>query len=56
MDKALYSRLVSIRRKIHANPEIGYQENETADLICKELDVLKIPYRKNIAKQVLLRS
>jgi amidohydrolase len=50
MDKDLYSKLVSIRRQIHANPEIGYQEFETADLVCRELDALKIPYKKNIAK------
>src|SRR4051812_24793185 len=50
MNKELQNRLVSIRRQIHVNPEIGYQEKETADLICKELDLLKIPYKKNIAK------
>ncbi len=50
MDKDLYNKLVAIRRKIHANPEIGYQEFETAELICKELDALNIPYKKNVAK------
>ncbi len=50
MDKDLFNQLVSIRRQIHANPEIGYQESATADLICKELDKLHIPYKKNIAK------
>ncbi len=50
MEKEHYNKLVSIRREIHANPEIGYQENETAALVCRELDLLKIPYRKNIAK------
>ncbi|MBA3664882.1 MAG: amidohydrolase [Bacteroidetes bacterium] len=50
MEKVLYNRLVAIRRKIHANPEIGYQEFETADLVCKELDALGIPYKRNIAK------
>ena len=50
MDKVLHNKLVLIRRQIHANPEIGYQEFETANLICKELDILKIPYKKNIAK------
>lgn len=49
MEKALFDKLVAIRRKIHANPEIGYQEHETASLICKELDTLNIPYRKGIA-------
>lgn len=50
MDKELYNKLVGIRRQIHANPEIGYQESETAGLICKELDLLGIAYRKNVAR------
>ena len=50
MNKELYNKLVAIRRQIHANPEIGYQEFETAELVCKELDALGIPYKKNIAK------
>lgn len=50
MNKDLYNKLVSIRRQIHANPEIGYQEFETAKLICKELDALNIPYKRGIAK------
>jgi amidohydrolase len=50
MNKELFDKLVSIRRQIHANPEIGYQEYETAELICKELDSLGIPYKKGIAK------
>ncbi len=50
MDKELKNKLIGIRRKIHANPEIGYQEFETAELVCKELEALHIPYKKNIAK------
>lgn len=50
MEKDLLDKLISVRRQIHANPELGYQEYETADLICKELDALNIPYKKNIAK------
>jgi len=49
MNKELFQKLVNIRRQLHANPEIGYQEHETAGLICRELDLLKIPYRKGIA-------
>ena len=56
MDKVLHNKLILIRRQIHANPEIGYQEFETANLICKELDVLKIPYKKNIAKTGVVAS
>ena len=50
MKKDLLDKLISVRRQLHANPELGYQEYETADLICKELDALHIPYKKNIAK------
>jgi amidohydrolase len=50
MQKEVLDNLISIRRQLHANPELGYQEYETADLICKELDKLGISYKKNIAK------
>jgi amidohydrolase len=56
MDKALYNKLISIRRQIHANPEIGYQEFETENLVCRELDGFKIPYRKGIAKTGVVAS
>lgn len=49
MEKALFDRLVNIRRQIHSNPEIGYQEKETAAVVCKELDTLNIPYKQGIA-------
>jgi amidohydrolase len=50
MQKDVLDNLISIRRQLHANPELGYQEYETAELICRELDKLGIPYKKNIAK------
>lgn len=50
MNVELLNRLIAIRRQIHANPEIGYQEFETANLICKELDLLGIPYKNGVAK------
>ncbi len=50
MKKELLDKLIAVRRQIHSNPEIGYQEFETANLICRELDALNIPYKKNIAK------
>jgi len=56
MNKTLYAKLVSIRRQVLANPEIGYQEFETANLVCKELDALNIPYKKNIAKTGVFAS
>ncbi|MDH5647247.1 MAG: M20 family metallopeptidase [Candidatus Heimdallarchaeota archaeon] len=48
--EALEQKLIEIRRKIHENPELGFQEFETARLITTRLDELGIPYKKEIAK------
>ena len=50
MENELYQRLIQIRRQIHQQPELGYQEYNTAALVCKELDALQIPYKTGIAK------
>jgi len=50
MESALYQQLIQIRRQLHRQPEIGYQEYNTAALVYKELDALQIPYKKGIAK------
>lgn len=41
--------LVNTRREIHENPEVGFEEFKTAELICKELDNIGIPYTKEVA-------
>ncbi len=46
----IFDELVSIRRQIHENPELEYQEFETSALICRHLDKLGIPYKKGVAK------
>lgn len=46
--------LVSIRRKIHENPELGFQEFNTSALIRGELDKLGIFYEYPFAKTGLV--
>ncbi|XP_047332924.1 IAA-amino acid hydrolase ILR1-like 4 [Impatiens glandulifera] len=41
--------MVGIRRKIHENPELGYEEFETSKLIRAELDQMGIAYKYPIA-------
>jgi len=48
--EALASRLVALRRAIHRHPELGFEEFETAELVCSTLDRLGIPYRPSVAR------
>lgn len=45
-----HSEVVAIRRHLHMNPELAFEEYNTADFICKKLDDYGIPYERNIAK------
>jgi amidohydrolase len=41
---------ILIRRQIHSNPELGFEEIETAKLICSKLDEYGISYQSGIGK------
>ncbi|CAK8535878.1 unnamed protein product [Lathyrus sativus] len=45
----VFDWMVDIRRKIHENPEVGYEEFETSKLIRAKLDELGISYKHPVA-------
>ena len=45
----VFDWMVDIRRKIHENPEVGYEEFETSNLIRTKLDELGVPYKHPVA-------
>ncbi len=42
--------IIAIRRHIHINPELSFEEFNTSDFIISKLEGMGIPYKKNIAK------
>lgn len=49
-----FSEIVNLRRELHANPELAFQEFKTADLIYKKLNEWKIETKQGIAKTGLV--
>ena len=45
----VFDFMVDIRRKIHENPELSYQEFKTSKLIRTKLDELGVPYKHPVA-------
>ncbi|CAL5199967.1 unnamed protein product [Lathyrus oleraceus] len=45
----VFDWMVDIRRKIHENPEVAYEEFETSKLVREKLDELGIPYKHPVA-------
>jgi amidohydrolase len=56
MDAQLTDRLIDIRRQIHAQPELGYEEEHTSSLVKQEMDLLGIDYISNIAGTGVIAS
>jgi metal-dependent amidase/aminoacylase/carboxypeptidase family protein len=44
--KSIESYIIDFRRELHKNPELSGQEAQTQKKIMRELDKLKIPYKK----------
>ncbi len=49
ISESLQSRLVKLRRVLHAHPELSGQEGKTAGTICKFLEELGITHRNGVA-------
>lgn len=45
-----HAELIQIRHELHRNPELGFQEHETAKLIATELERLGLPFEAGIGK------
>ncbi len=48
--KLLQPKLVEIRRHIHANPELGFQEVETSNYVSSHLTALGIEHARGVAR------
>jgi amidohydrolase len=48
--RALQPKLVEIRRTIHANPELGFQEIQTSQFVSDQLTALGIEHQRGVAK------
>ncbi len=48
--KDISAELIAIRREIHQNPELGFEEIATSQIICKRLKELGIRFEEGIGK------
>jgi amidohydrolase len=48
--KAYHAELTAQRRDFHANPEIGFDEHRTSDIVAKQLEALGIEVHRGVGK------
>ncbi len=48
--RALQPKLVEIRRHIHRNPELGFQEFKTSEFVSEQLSALGIEHQRGVAR------
>ncbi len=48
--KQYYNDIIDIRRHIHENAELSFEEYKTSEYICAQLDKLNIPYKNGYVK------
>ncbi|KAF3454218.1 hypothetical protein FNV43_RR04665 [Rhamnella rubrinervis] len=53
-NQEIFDWMVGIRRNIHENPELGFEEYQTSELIRAKLDQLGIPYKYPLAETGLI--
>lgn len=49
-----YPKIKELRHQIHMHPELEFEEENTANLVCEILDEFGIKYQRNIAKTGIL--
>ncbi len=54
LSEKFYSEICELRHQIHAHPELEFEEENTANLICSVFDKYNITYQKGIAKTGIL--
>lgn len=50
LSKEYLDEIIKLRRHLHANPELAFNEIVTGDIICAELDKINVHYKRGVAK------
>ncbi len=54
--KQYYPEIVDIRRFLHENAELSFEEYKTSEYICSQLDKMNIPYKKGYVKTGIIAT